>query len=726
MAVRPFSLAIALVLFPLIASGQGYEWSQRAEATPPNGASYTQVDASQFGVYATGNINCDIEPRCPASLSKFRVEDGKLLWRRVIGLTRFNRVDSMTVDTRGVFVTGDFYDRPTRSWYSYVRRYTHDGDIVWTVIEQDLDFGPIDSDADGLYLGVTESSGQPMLQHMSFAGDLLWSRVLPFDQDIPIEVVVGDGLVFVAGLLSDVMLVYRTNGVFVREIPHATVLNPKKGQITFQSGFLYTTYFDQVTKYSPDGDVVWTYPFNAQDYEFGRLHGALSAIAADGDGVFVTIAMLPEGGATNITAGMAVLRLDNNGSLIDMQLLWNHRVRPTYLSAFDGELFVAGNAWKGTAAFVGRLSNEDLVAPSVLTLEGATAQQPPRLAVLHHDYGAGPVRVGLRDAAPGSIEYAVDFDDDLTPVGYDKVADMNGNGYEELVVVSRLPAVAEVRDSLDGSLLSRIKLGEHLDPIAADVEERAGQAPRLAVVARNESNDRLLVRIHNLASGALLDTLVYNPDFEPVDVLALPVFGGTTAHRYAVLSRNPLAGSPHKIEIRRTNSGLVENYWTSSDNEPLELALAGTAANPVLAALLDRPDALRPRVWQVDLQTGAGSSLNFTDERIPAAMAVLPDSDGNGSPQLSVLSETTGDQVKAESRDAQTGTLDNRFALKPDYRPRDIAYAGAVPGFGGSAIAVVGLLRAWNSSQDVVAPLRAEVVDVDGSELFDLEFWFGQ
>ncbi len=418
-----------------------------------------------------------------------------------------------------------------------------------------------------------------------------------------------------------------------------------------------------------------------------------------------------------------MLRLNDNGSAVDMQLLWNHRVSPQYLSAFNGDLYVAGRASEGTVAFVGRLSDKDLVAPSVLALEGATSQQPPRLAVLHHDYGAGPVRVGLRDAAPGSIEYTVNFDDDLTPVGYDKVADLNGNGYEELVVVSRVPAVAEVRDSLDGNLLSRIKLGEHFDPIAADVEERAGQAPRLAVVVRNESTESLLVRIHNLVSGTLLDSLAYNPNFDPVDVLALPASGD--ARRYAVLSRNPLAGSPHKIEIRGTSSAIVENHWTNNDNEPLELALTGTAANPVLGVLLDRPDALRPRVWQIDLQTGAGSSLIFTDERMPVAITVLPDSDGNGHPQLAVLSETTNEEVKAESRDAQSGMLDGRITFKPDYRPMDISHVGAVPGFSDSAIAVIGLLKAWNVSQDFVAPVRAEVVDVDGDDLFDLEFWFG-
>ena len=276
------------------------------------------------------------------------------------------------------------------------------------------------------------------------------------------------------------------------------------------------------------------------------------------------------------------------------------RIGFTSLSALDGALYVAGSADRITSAFTGRFSEKDLIRPAIVSLEGAAPAQPPRLAVLHHDYGAGPVRVGIRDAAPGSIEYTVGFDDDLTPVAYDKVADMNGNGYEELVVVSRLPAIAEVRDSLDGSLLSRIKLGERFEPIAAAVEERPGTAPRLAVVVRNASTERLLVRVHGLASGALLDSVVYNPNFDPVDVLALPASGA--GRRYAVLSRNPVVGSPHKIEIRGTSSALVENYWMNSVNEPLELALTGTAADPVLAALMDQTDTQRPGVLQVGLR----------------------------------------------------------------------------------------------------------------------------
>ena len=717
MAIRSCFLTITLFLSPVFAFGQGYEWSDRSFQVLGNGGPFWQVEASEYGVYAVS----------PGLLAKYRAEDGKLLWRRELNdLGSTTIAYSISVNARGVFVAGGFPVTGGTS-SSFVRRYSHDGDIVWTTLGCCFDGGAtaIDSDADGLYVGGYNFTKQDaLLQHLNFAGETLWSREFP-DSDNTFSTIVADGYVFVTTYSP--LLVYRTNGDFVRSIPLPYSYAVEQGQVTYDAGFLYIVHEEGVTKYNIDGNVIWDHVFAGHPYDFGVLNGLYrSAIASSADGLFFTATIVPPQGRT-LETGVALVRMGFDGSVAEVTPFWGHRVIPEYLSTLDGELYVAGSTGDrigdpDATAFAGRYSDKALVAPSVLALRGAAPAQPPRLAVLYHDYGAGPVRAGVRDAAPGSIEYGVEFDEDLTPVAYDTVADLNGNGYEELVVVSRVPAVAEVRDSLDGSLLSRIKLGEHFDPIAADVEERAGQAPRLAVVVRNESTERLLVRVHDLASGALLDTLAYIRNFEPVDVLALP--GSGNAHRYAVLSRNPLAGSPHKIEIRQTNSGLVENYWTNNDNEPLELALTGTAANPVLGVLLDRTDALRPRVWQVDLQTGAGSSLIFTDERMPVAMTVLPDSDGNGYPQLAVLSDTTNEEVKAELRDAQSGMLDGRINFSPKYRPQDVAYVGAVPGFSDSAIAVIGL-KEVRSYARYRALVRVDVAGVDGNKLFNLNFRFG-
>ena len=106
-------------------------------------------------------------------------------------------------------------------------------------------------------------------------------------------------------------------------------------------------------------------------------------------------------------------------------------------------------------SYAARYSSEALPLPPLLALGTGNPSMPPRFAVLAHDFGAGPVRTAIREAYPDSPEQTVEFSSNLKPVGYEKVPDLNSNGYEELAVVSRLPAVVEVRDSLDGSLLSQ-------------------------------------------------------------------------------------------------------------------------------------------------------------------------------------------------------------------------------------------------------------------------------
>ena len=118
-----------------------------------------------------------------------------------------------------------------------------------------------------------------------------------------------------------------------------------------------------------------------------------------------------------------------------------------YLSVYDSEIYAptaykSGDSWSDfrSASVTARISPRSLLPPSLLALAGAAPAQPPRIAVLEHNYGAGPVLARIRDAVPGSVEYVTEFSEGMKPVAYGKIRDLDGNGYEELVVVSRFPA----------------------------------------------------------------------------------------------------------------------------------------------------------------------------------------------------------------------------------------------------------------------------------------------
>ena len=238
----------------------------------------------------------------------------------------------------------------------------------------------------------------------------------------------------------------------------------------------------------------------------------------------------------------------------------------------------------------------------MLALAGATLAMPPRLVVLHHDYGAGPMRVGIRDAAPGSLEYRFEFSEDLKPVSFDKMADLNGNGYEEMVLMSRRRRWRKCATAWTAPWSRRSSSGHIWSRCRLRVEQRDGTPPRLAVVARNRDNDQLLLRIYNLESGILLASNFYQPGFDPVDVAALPDAAGSGARRYALLARNRVAGEPHKVEIRGGNGNLLENVWLVNDQEPLQLAVTGAGVDG-LAVLRYAAASSDLDVLRVDLTT---------------------------------------------------------------------------------------------------------------------------
>ena len=107
------------------------------------------------------------------------------------------------------------------------------------------------------------------------------------DSDNTYSTIVADGYVFVTTGYP-ALLVYRTNGEFIRSIPLPYNYAVEQGQVTYDAGFLYIVHEEGVTKYSIDGNVIWDHVFAGHPYDFGVLNGLhRSAIASSADGLFL-------------------------------------------------------------------------------------------------------------------------------------------------------------------------------------------------------------------------------------------------------------------------------------------------------------------------------------------------------------------------------------------------------------------------------------------------------
>ena len=135
-------------------------------------------------------------------------------------------------------------------------------------------------------MGGGNNNLRAVLRHLSFAGELLWSRVLPFSTQTTGSVVVGGGRVFLAPL-GHFIYVYRTNGDSLGRFPVDST-DLRSGQMVYHAGFLYTVQPAGVSKHSLDGDVIWNFNPGQIPSEFGVLDFFnQSEIAVSGNGLVV-------------------------------------------------------------------------------------------------------------------------------------------------------------------------------------------------------------------------------------------------------------------------------------------------------------------------------------------------------------------------------------------------------------------------------------------------------
>ena len=130
----------------------------------------------------------------------------------------------------------------------------------------------------------------------------------------------------------------------------------------------------------------------------------------------------------------------------------------------------------------------------------------------------------------------------------------------------------------------------------------------IAVLSADAAAGTVTAQIKQATTGTLIQTFVFDQGYAPLDLAVIPDQSANGAPELALLGRHAANGSV-QVEVRDTRSGA---------------RLTAVAFNPAFA---------------------------------PQRLAVLPDRNGNGAAELAVLSRDAGGQLKTELRDAVTGAL---------------------------------------------------------------------
>ncbi len=319
------------------------------------------------------------------------------------------------------------------------------------------------------------------------------------------------------------------------------------------------------------------------------------------------------------------------------------------------------------------------------------------VAAVFEDVAAQTVTGVVRNAADGTLIQTIAFGSTYAPLDAVMVPDLDGNGAPELALL-RFTADAqvqvEVRDTRTGERRTALTFAAAFLPkrLAVVPDLNGNGAVELAVLGIHSSSGAVAAEIKDARTGVRLRQVYFDKTYQPLDFAAVADANGNGAAELAVLGIK--SGSQSKVELRDTQSGqLVKNLWSPKIFTPIALAaIPDTNGNgtPEIA-VLGRNTSMNVEVRTLDAGTAAQLGIAYYSRAFtPLQLAALPDLNGNGVPELAVLSRNTAGLLKTELRDAVTGTQ-VRNVWFDTLTPRDLAVLPDLNGNGRPEIAVLGI-----------------------------------
>jgi hypothetical protein len=320
-------------------------------------------------------------------------------------------------------------------------------------------------------------------------------------------------------------------------------------------------------------------------------------------------------------------------------------------------------------------------APQLLELPDQTGDDTSDLTLMR----AGLTTAESRDGVTGVLLQNETFLGPMyTALAAVSMPDVDGDGRPELAVLATRNsdgrAIVEVRNIGGSGAIRSFWLSSGITPIGiATVRGHAasGEAPELAVLATRDSDGRGLVEVRS-AFGAHPRSIWIGAGLSPLDLLVLPDADGNSVPEVAVLASRDSDGRI-VVEIKNAAGATNPNsVWFMAGNTAIDLALVPDKDGngvPEIAVLSKRnsDDRLVAEVKNVRGPTNP-STVWFSAGQVGVAMKGLGDADGNTVPDIAVLSRRGSDgRILVEVKNAIGATNPRSLWYPSGYTAWDLA-----------------------------------------------------
>jgi hypothetical protein len=302
----------------------------------------------------------------------------------------------------------------------------------------------------------------------------------------------------------------------------------------------------------------------------------------------------------------------------------------------------------------------------------------------------GTLTATIKDVTNRNRINVIRFDGRLVPVDLEVMPDTNGNGAPELVVLGTGSTRSEVRDSLTGEKLTTVDFDPNLSPIDLELltDQTGNGVPELAMLGQGS----MKVEVKDPVTNQLVKRMYFN-NYIPKD-LSVWNRGNNVSVGVLAESKDPTRGD--KVEIRDLATGqIIKHLWVGKPWNLLQMELVadlnGNGA-PELAILREHPDDNWVSVQTMDTASGSRfRRLGFDPNYRPVRLRVLDDLNGNGSEEAAVLAVRRGCcNQKVWVKDTLTGETIRIVYFGKQYIGEDMDIIPDINGNGTPELVVLG------------------------------------
>ena len=389
----------------------------------------------------------------------------------------------------------------------------------------------------------------------------------------------------------------------------------------------------------------------------------------------------------------------------------------TLINAFDPSSYDtvgAGNSrttwsWRGAWLYRGLA---EVPLPGPLVLPDLNSDGVSELALVREQ----PIRAEVRSGADGSLLATIEFlDQSMTLVAAEVLPDSDGDGAVELAVLAGRDAdgrgIVEMRNVIGAQAPRQVWFASGQRPVSLAViagDADANGVAELAVLSARRSDGRGLVEVKN-AFGATTPTSIWvGAGLTPLDLDVVDDADANGVPEVAVLSSRDSDG---RIVVEVKNAAGATNpnsVWFMAGNKAIDLAVLPDTngdAIPELAVLSSRISDGRTvvEIKNADGPTSPSSVWSAAGQS-GVAVDVIGDADGNGVPEVAVISTRGSDgRVLVEIKNARGPTNPISLWHPAGFMARAV---GVLPDLDGNGAVEVGALLMRASDNRIVVQGR--------------------